>query len=171
MFACNGEKSSAKDSKNVLRTCSYMMATNIKYVNRNTLIVFIDIVANIYNFDFRFRGNDARLIKGALLLGLLKTLHHLIVFQMQIKPMQLLLQQYIEYTKKNNNSRLTLYKLELISDIYPTSILWNKVILVKWNQVEYAALDSLKCFSLLRPCRVSFSLNIRDMLHLILYGV
>ena len=86
--------------------------------------------------------------------------------------MQLLLQQYIEYTKNNNNnSRLTLCKLELISDIYPTRILWNKVILVKWNQIEYAALDSLKCFSLLRPCRVSFSLNIRDMLHLILYGV
>ena len=105
------KKSSDKDSKNVLRTSSYMMATNIEYVNRNivTLIVFIDIVANIYNFDFRFRGNDARLIKGTLLLGLLVTLHHLIVFQMQIKPMQLLLQQYIEYTKKNNNSRLTLY--------------------------------------------------------------
>ena len=103
------KKSSDKDSKNFLRTSSYMMSTNIKYVKRNALIVFIDIVANIYNFDFRFRGNDARLIKGTLLLGLLKTLHHLIVFQMQIKPMQLLLQQYIEYTKNNNISRLTLY--------------------------------------------------------------
>ena len=71
------KKSSDKDSKNVLRTSSYMMATNIEYVNRNALIVFIDIVANIYNFDFRFRGNDARLIEGAVLLGLLVSLHHL----------------------------------------------------------------------------------------------
>lgn len=103
------KKSSDKDSKNVLRTSSYMMATNMKFCESKPLIVFIDIVANIYNFDFRFRGNDARLIKGTLLLGLLVTLQHLIVFQMQIKPMQLLLQQYIEYTKNNNNSRLTLY--------------------------------------------------------------
>ena len=136
MFACNGEKSSAKDSKNVLRTCSYMMATNIKYVNRNVLvalIVFIDIVANIYNFDFRFRGNDARLIKGALLLGLLKTLHHLIVFQMQIKPMQLLLQQYIEYTKKNNNSRLTLY----IKWFWLSGIKLNMRLWIVWNAFPF----------------------------------
>ena len=130
------KKSSDKDSKNVLRTSSYMMSTNIKYVKRNVLvalIVFIDIVANIYNFDFRFRGNDARLIKGTLLLGLLKTLHHLIVFQMQIKPMQLFLQQYIEYTKKNNNSRLTLY----IKWFWLSGIKLNMRLWIVWNAFPF----------------------------------
>ena len=127
------KKSSDKDSKNFLRTSSYMMSTNIKYVKRNALIVFIDIVANIYNFDFRFRGNDARLIKGTLLLGLLKTLHHLIVFQMQIKPMQLLLQQYIEYTKNNNISRLTLY----IKWFWLSGIKLNMRLWIVWNAFPF----------------------------------
>ena len=49
-------------------------------MNRNVLVVpiiFIHIVADIFNFDFRFRGNDARLIEGAVLLGLLVSLNHL----------------------------------------------------------------------------------------------
>ena len=114
-------------------------------MNRNVLVVpiiFIHIVANIFNFDFRFRGNDARLIEGTVLLGLLVTfiLH---VFQMQIKPMQPPLQQYIDYTTNNENSRLTLYK----------------VILVKWNNVEYdpsCGLEKSETLFYLRPCHNFF---------------
>ena len=62
-----------------------MIVTYINYMNRNVLIskhivvliVFIDIVADTFNFNFRFRGNDARLIEGAVLLGLLVSLNHL----------------------------------------------------------------------------------------------
>ena len=103
-----------------------------------SLILFIDIVANIYNFDFRFRGNDARLIKGTLLLGLLVTLQHLIVFQMQIKPMQLLLQQYIEYTKNNNNSRLTLY----IKWFWLSGIKLNMRLWIVWKAFPFTAVSS-----------------------------
>ena len=74
------KKSSDKDSKNVDRASSFMIVTYINYMNRNVLvvlIVFIDIVADTFNFNFRFRGNDARLIEGAVLLGLLVSLHHL----------------------------------------------------------------------------------------------